>query len=107
MIIIFLTCSCILLQSVQIIVKKLLLDDKITACVREIGLFGMYYFLAIQFYLSGPSYSSRTIRGTLSCACRSVCLFQIHLGEKSWGEGIFGIHKRGFPLVFLYISILK
>ena len=33
---IFLTCGCMLLQSTQIKVKKLLVDDKITSCVREI-----------------------------------------------------------------------
>lgn len=93
---ILLTCGCMLLQSAQIKVKQLLVDDKITSCVREIGLLGikclleMYCFLAIQFYLSGPGKSSHTIRGTLSCACRSVCLFQIHLEEKSWRIGGWG-----------------
>ena len=78
------------LQSAQIIAKKLLVDDKITACVRESGLLGidcLERIIFFQFNFSGPGKSSHTIRGTLSRACRSVCLFQIYLGEKSWGGG--------------------
>ena len=33
--------DCALLQSVAIVTKKLLVDDKITACVKEISLLGV------------------------------------------------------------------
>ena len=56
---IFLTCGCMLLQSAQIKVKKLLVDDKITSCVREIGLLGIVclkciVFLQFNFTLVAP-----------------------------------------------------
>ena len=48
-----------LLQSAQIEVKKLLVDDKITSCVREIGLLGIVclkciVFLQFNFTLVAP-----------------------------------------------------
>ena len=48
-----------LLQSEQIKVNKLLLDDKITSCVREIGLLGIVHlkcivFLQFNFTLVAP-----------------------------------------------------
>ena len=40
-IVIFLTCGRMLLQSVAIVAKKLPLDDKIAACVKNIYLLGV------------------------------------------------------------------
>ena len=48
-----------LLQSAQIKVKKLLVDDKITSCARDIGLLGIFclkciVFLQFNFTLVAP-----------------------------------------------------
>ena len=55
-VVIFLTCGRMLLRSVAIGEKKLLVDDKITACVKEIYLLGVVYKVLNRKTLSGETY---------------------------------------------------
>ena len=50
------TCSGMLLQSAAIVAKKLLVDDKITAFVKEIGLLGLVCKVLNRKALSGETF---------------------------------------------------
>ena len=89
-----------LLQSAQIKVKKLLVDDKIRSCVREIGLLGIVCLNCIVFLLNIPC-CRRFLRVLIFAVFPVICANkfpQTFFPQKLTPESIFSnlnsLHKN-------------
>ena len=91
-----------ILLSATIVAKKLLVDDKITACVKEICLMGVVCKVSHRKTLPGEKFyfnEKRLLSKLNFCAPSNLCFFFCKLliahNQLSWNELLFSCNPIG------------